>query len=89
MLARVRAATACCAAIVASRAACRAAFVVALLAIAHTLSPPKPLMPHPNPTTFPPPQRPCPFHHPPLPHQQCLVQLKIARNAPRLLEFAN
>ena len=53
MLARVRAATACCAAIVASRAACRAAFVVALLAIAHTLSPPKPLMPHPNSTTFP------------------------------------
>ena len=51
MFARVRRPISSCAAIVASRAALRAAFVVVLLAMGHTLSPPKPLMPQPNRTT--------------------------------------
>jgi hypothetical protein len=62
----------------------------------HTLSPTKTLMPHPNPTTFPTttgtgqhtrlPNRARPAAAAALPG--CLVQLKIARNAPRLLGFA-
>jgi hypothetical protein len=44
----VRRANSCCAATAASRAARRAAFVVAPLAIGPTVSPLKPLLPHPN-----------------------------------------
>ena len=76
---RVRRPISSCAAIVASRAALRAAFVVALLAMGHTLSPPKPLMPHPNRTNFAHRHRATPrSHHP----TRCLVQLKIARKCP-------
>jgi len=62
----------------------------------HTLSPTKTLMPHPNPTTFP--TTTGTGQHTRLPNRarpaaaaagHCLVQLKIARDATRLLGFAN
>jgi hypothetical protein len=62
MLARVRRASSSCAATAASRAARRAAFVVAPLGMAHTLNPAKPLMPHPKQRTFP-PEHPTPHPH--------------------------